>query len=115
MKSNGLISSLLRKHLNADVMEQEQVKLIDSCYPAQKAREVIISLLNEKIKFLNHQIFSNQERSGNVTSHLEQRVKELKAEKERLQQSLEKLEQTNHMVEINCDINIRVLAEEPSS
>lgn len=87
---------------------ERSIKLIDSSYPLEHAKEVLSSLLNDKIKFLNHQIFSNEVRFGSDTAHLVQRVKDLQKEKESLHEMLCAVENGQCVVDINCDINISV-------
>ena len=92
-------------------MQQHSIKLIDSTYPAKQAKEVIMTLLNDKIRFIGVQILSVEERFGDNTEHLRQRIKELEGEKRELQRQLESLENKNTPLEIDCRININVLAE----
>jgi len=71
------LCSVLTEH----TMKNHEFRLIDSTYGAAAAREVLISLLNDKIKFINGQIFSQQERFGSDNLHLQKRVTELKKDK----------------------------------
>lgn len=89
-------------------MKSHNLKLIDSTYSAQDAKEVLISLVNDKIKFLHLQILSQGERFGCDTSHLEERAKALLIEKEQLMQLLSKLNDDGCEVEIKCDVAIKV-------
>lgn len=88
------------------------VKLVDSTYPADKAREVIISLLNDKIRFINLQIFSLEERHNLDSEHLKERLRELAEERDQVAEILKAHSGKNTPVKINCDIQIEVLAGE---
>jgi hypothetical protein len=88
-------------------MKNHQIKLIDSTYPVHDARDVLFSLINDKIEFLNQKIFSLQERFGSDTSHLEKRVKSLRAE---LQQLLDLLNTMNEdqLIDIHCEVDMKI-------
>jgi hypothetical protein len=89
-------------------MKEHHVTLIDSTYPMEDAKEMLLSLLRDKIKFLNLHIFSLKERFGSDTSHYERRITELKAEKEKLVSLFESYENGDFDVEIDCQIDIKV-------
>ncbi|WP_367392707.1 hypothetical protein [Lewinella sp. LCG006] len=93
-------------------MQDQQLTLINSTYAPQQAREVLCSLLNDKIKFLNHQILSTFERFGSDTSHLERRLEEIKAERDQLTRQLKALDNEEYLLEIDCRINIKVTTPE---
>ena len=73
------------------VMQQHSIKLIDSTYPAKHAKEVILTLLNDKIRFLSVQILSMEERFGEDTEHMRRRITELECEKRELIIALDSL------------------------
>lgn len=93
-------------------MQDQQLTLIDSTYAPEQAREVLCSLLNDKIKFLNHQILSTFERFGSDTSHLEKRLVAIKAERDQLVNQLKNLSNDEYLLEIDCRINIKVTTPE---
>lgn len=93
-------------------MQDQQLTLINSTYAPEQAREVLCSLLNDKIRFLNHQIISTFERSGSDTSHLERRLVEIKAERDQLTRQLKALANDEYLLEIDCRINIKVTTPE---
>ena len=92
-------------------MQQHSIKLIQSTYPASQAQEVIMTLLNDKIRFLGVQILSMEERTGDDTKHMRKRIKELENEKRVLQKQMKELRDNNTQLEINCHIDLKVLAE----
>lgn len=89
-------------------MKELDIKLIDSTYPIKEAREVILSLLSDKIKFLNQQIFSVSERFGTGTEHMEKRVVQLKEEREKLSITMRKYDNNAAHAEIDCTIRIKI-------
>lgn len=93
--------------------QSTQFTLINSTYSASNAKEVLTSLINDKIRFLNIQILSAQERFGENAAHLETRVKELVADRNRLIELLDRSAETNAEIEIvgSIDITIKVGAE----
>jgi len=85
---------------------KKQFKLIDSTYPAEEAKEVILSLVNDKINFLQKKIFSHEIRFELDTPHLKQRVTELKQEVQELKEILNKLD-NDQLIEINCSVKLQ--------
>ncbi len=89
-------------------MQNHKFKLIDNTYPLEDAKEILISLLCDKIRFINQKIFSIEERFGTDTKHLKARVQELKEEKTRLKQSFKNLKNDDCEIEICCDVQLTV-------
>ena len=85
-----------------------QFALIDSTYSAYDAREVITSLINDKIRFLNIQILSLQERYGQNTEHLENRVRELEVNRREMIDLLTKATTEDALVEVSSLVNVTV-------
>jgi hypothetical protein len=90
--------------------QSTQFTLINSTYSASNAKEVLTSLINDKIRFLNIQILSAHERFGENTAHLEARVKELVADRNRLIELLDQSAETNTEIEIVGSVEITVKA-----
>ena len=93
-------------------MENHQIKLIENTYSPIEAKELLLALINDKIKFLKHRIFSIKERLGSDTSHLEKRITELQEEKKQLLLTFSKLEDKNMKVEIDCHAYLKIKEEE---
>lgn len=87
-------------------MSKHEFKLIDNTYSGEDAKEVLSSLINDKIKFLNLQIFSKAERFGENTEHLEKRVNDLQREREELFKLIEKVAKEGKSLSIQCDIQV---------
>lgn len=89
-------------------MKNHEFKLIDSTYGVENAKEVLLSLINDKIKFLNRKIFSDQERFGNDTDRLEKRVAYLKEERIKLEEILNAFENEDCQVDIKCNVDLKI-------
>eukprot|EP01023_Acetabularia_acetabulum_P017123 TRINITY_DN18516_c0_g1_i10.p1 TRINITY_DN18516_c0_g1~~TRINITY_DN18516_c0_g1_i10.p1 ORF type:complete len:139 (-),score=13.42 TRINITY_DN18516_c0_g1_i10:296-712(-) len=84
-----------------------QIKLIDNTYSPADAREVLCSLLNDKITFLNVQIHSIHERFGKNAMHLKKRITELQNEKTELLHLIKEWQDGDTELEIQSVINIK--------
>lgn len=93
-------------------MTKHQIKLIDNTYSLEEGKELLMALINDKIKFLNLKVFSLTERFGSDTSKYEQRIVELREEKNQLQLKLKALENSDNMVEIDCHIHLKIKERE---
>lgn len=93
-------------------MKTHQIKLIDSTYSEDDAFEVLSSLIKDKIRFLNHKIFSLEERFGSDTSHMKKRIEELRQEARDLELLFEEHRGENVDFEISCNLTIAVHASE---
>ena len=96
-------------------MKNYQFNLIDSTYPVADAREVLSSLISDKIKFLTQKIFSLEERFSTDCTHLKERCQELKAEKKRLCELLDAFEDESFLVEIDCQVALNIKKNVPES
>ncbi|MDP5172392.1 MAG: hypothetical protein NWR72_19260 [Bacteroidia bacterium] len=85
-----------------------QFTLIDNTYSAEEARRVLLSLINDKIKFLDMQILSMQERFGSDTKHMEERVSELLRDRARINEVLQAAIAGQATLEIKSVVNIEV-------
>ena len=87
---------------------KHQFNLINSTYSVETAKEVLTSLINDKIRFLNVQILSAHERYGDNAAHLAKRVEELEQDRNRLIKTLSQAEQENAEIEINSSVNFTI-------
>jgi hypothetical protein len=88
--------------------ENHQFKLIDNTYSPTAAKEVIASLIQDKIRFLNVQLLSNQERYGSDISFAAKRVEQLQAELERVLNTFDEAIPEDSEVQISCPINVTI-------
>ncbi|MFT4982694.1 MAG: hypothetical protein ACI9UR_002570 [Bacteroidia bacterium] len=86
--------------------QHHQFMLIDNTYVAENAREVITSLISDKIKFLNIHMLSDQERFGTDVSHFEKRVKELEADLKRMIALFSDCVANDKDIEISCEVKL---------
>ncbi|NQV52885.1 MAG: hypothetical protein HQ500_06865 [Flavobacteriales bacterium] len=68
------------------------VQLIDSSFTKDEGCEVIMALLDNKIKFHQNKRFSEEERLGKDLSRSGVRIEELRQEKKRVQAFFEQLD-----------------------
>lgn len=88
-------------------MKKHQIKLIDNVYPVEDARDVLLSLINDKIRFLNVKLLARQE-FGADSSVLESRIAQLKQEQKELLNTLKACPEGSCTIEINCDIRLKI-------
>lgn len=103
------MNNFIQLWIKLKTMEDYGFKLIDSTYSADDAKEVLISLVNDKIKFLNRQIFSLEERFGSDTQHLKNRVKIIQEEKAKLLTLLEQYSSEGTLLSIQCDVRMETV------
>jgi hypothetical protein len=89
-------------------MKNHQIKLIDSTYSVENAMEMLLSLMNDKIKYLNMKTFSEDLRFGSTAEHFEKRIHKLKEEVNVLSSLLNNPDLADSEVEIECSINLKI-------
>lgn len=95
-------------------MQNHQIKLIDSTYDVQQAKEMLLALINSKLSFIDHQIFACGDCYGADTTHMKVRKNALVAEKARLVQVLKSYQNGNNEVELDCTISLNIRALSPA-
>ncbi len=93
-------------------MKDHQFKLVASTYPFQEAKEILLCLIDSKIAFLHRETLSVEERFGSDTTHLKSRLQALQAEREKLIEQFNNVENQDCLIEIDCPINLKVKAVE---
>lgn len=81
-------------------------KLIEGTFSAADAKEIILTLVEEKIQFHKRRCLSHELRLGTKDDPSLKRINALKEMQEKLQEVFEKAEQNNHMLVINAAIDI---------
>lgn len=97
------------KNTSTTALSQKTVSLIKGEFEATDAAEIVLTLLRNKIKFHQSQIFSFEERGIGDIEYSKQRVKELQQAKNDLTDVLVEARQENKRVTIISDINIEIL------
>lgn len=93
-------------------MKNHQLQLIENTYKLEDAKEVLFSLVNDKMEFLKLQIMSKTERFGTCSADFSERLEALRAEKQNLQKLFKQYEgQEDVHFEIDCLVDIKVKKE----
>jgi len=87
---------------------EDSFKLIDGSYTPKDAEEILMSLIADKIKFHQGNIFSITERNSGDPTHSYRRIEELKAEKVRVRTMLRGMKDPAVKVSISSSVNISV-------
>lgn len=91
----------------------KKFKLIDSTYSAEDAREVLLSLISDKIQFLNTQSLSTQLRFSGDGSHFKERAAYLEQEAKELRNLFQLMSESGKTLAIKCDVEIREVEGTP--
>lgn len=90
----------------------KNLKLIDGTFSPQETKEVLVNLIDDKIRFHKCRIFSHEERFGSRDEYSDQRVMELQLARKEL---IERLDEMPADAELNIDstITINITANTP--
>lgn len=84
----------------------DTIQLIDGNFGAHDAQEVLMDLINHKIKFHQLKNISWEERFGEPNQHSQKRLKELLKDRERLSAVLDFAAQHNLKITVQSKIEI---------
>lgn len=98
-----------QNHKEESVIAQSEVRFIDGTFNTEDAGEILLAVLRDKINFHAALLHSNMERFGVDASNSEQRIKELRTEKERVKTLIAKAKETGALVKIDSTINIQLI------
>ncbi len=90
---------------------QKQFELIRGVFESFEAKEVLLCLIDGKIKFHNHKIFSEEERFGVKNANSIQRIKELSEAREQVLKLLDDCESNGTRLSIHSQIFVELLAK----
>lgn len=93
----------------------EKIKLIDSTYSTEDAKEVLFALIDDKINFLGRHMHSKEERFGEDTTHIKKRIKELKISMGSIFEFIQKVEEKGYEVEITADVKLKMKKPESAA
>jgi hypothetical protein len=85
----------------------ETVELIKGKFDPKDASEILLTIIGDKIKFNNRQIFSREERNLGNTAHYKKRVEELKEAETRLLNFIKMAVAEEKELEIYATIEIK--------
>lgn len=88
--------------------DQESFKLIDGTFDTVEATDVLLSILNDKIRFHNIQILGIQERCDGDSVTSEKRLSELKEVKKQVVKFISKAQNSNCNIKINAAISVEL-------
>ena len=85
-----------------------QIELIKGIFASEEARDILLTMINDKIRFHDLQIFKKTERNemDDLQRHHD-RIEELKAQRNELQLWLETMSALNYELEIHGVVNIK--------
>ncbi|WP_224483380.1 hypothetical protein [Robertkochia aurantiaca] len=99
-------AATVTKSKEVNVEKKDTIKLIEGHYTPGEAAEILFSVLSDKIRFHNIQILSIKERFNGDTAHSENRVKELRAAQEKVEELIKEARDNGYKFRIKSDISI---------
>lgn len=90
----------------------ENIKLIDGLYSPEKAKEVLVNVINSKIQFHALQSLTAWEKDGFKDIEINKRLLELKESRERIIKLFDHVDDTITCVEMKASINITFVSNE---
>ncbi len=88
-----------------------QLKLVEGTFSSKDAKEIICALINSKITFHHHRIFSQEERFGIKDQQSLKRIKELQEAKTNIMQLTDQATESDLSLTIKSNISIEIAAE----
>ena len=88
--------------------KKETIELIKGSFTADEAREILLQMLNNKIKFHDLKNWSSMERFGKSDVFSEERLKSLKESRKKLEQLLAESISGEETITINSTIEINI-------
>lgn len=88
--------------------EKKEFSLIEGIFSPEEAKEVLTTLINDKIRFHDHKIFSHEERFGKVDAESIARKVQLQKTKENLLKYLQESVEQGAKLRIHSNIHILV-------
>lgn len=87
---------------------ESQHKLIEGVFAPNEAKNLLNSLINNKISFHSLEDFSNQIRFNKDTNHSKKRIEELNKMKTLIEDVINQADTEKHTLKIECMIKISV-------
>ncbi len=86
-------------------------KIIDNTYSPLQAKEVLLTLFGDKIRFLHIQALRMREMYSGDTSAIEQRIEELKVAQSEFVKLLDEAAAQNMDIKINGEIELELIPQ----
>lgn len=90
--------------------ENENIKLIDGLYSPEKAKEILINVINSKIQFHALQSFISWEKDGFKNVEIHKRLLELKESRENITKLFDNMDNTINNVQMKASIDIKFIS-----
>lgn len=87
------------------------LNLIDGVFSPNEAKDVLVTLIRNKINFHNLEIFSLEERNGKDIERSQKRLAELKKNNEKLIEIIQYAEKNEKTLKVFSSINIEITAK----
>lgn len=91
------------------MITENKLLLIDGKFAPEEAKKILLTLLDDKIKFHKDEMFSIKEMYNGDTSHSEKRINALNESRTKLLELLEKARQKQLYLKINSEIIISLI------
>ena len=88
--------------------ETRDYKLISGVFSPEDAQQVLLSLIDFKIRFHRLKNWSQEERTGTTDISAELRIAELTRSKAELSALIEQVMESDQQLSVNCDISINL-------
>ncbi|NJM78691.1 MAG: hypothetical protein HC854_01925 [Flavobacterium sp.] len=88
--------------------DNHEFKLVKGQFSPAEARNILFTLINDKIKFHQLDLFSKTERNKTNNIHSKERIKELELSRDNLESFLEELEDKNLKISIDGNITLKL-------
>lgn len=85
---------------------KQPIKFIEGKFSPEEAKEILVDLLNHKIRFHSLKNFSFEERFGKPVEGSQKRIEDLKASREKIILVIQQAKDNNTNLRIESSINI---------
>lgn len=93
---------------------KDNFQLIKGTFETEDAKEVLVHIFQEKIRFHCNRSLSLYERFGETDEYSEGRVEELRSDKAEILKLIETAKLTGKNLRINCQINLELTDDVPT-
>ncbi|WP_148899422.1 hypothetical protein [Fodinibius salinus] len=90
--------------LNNDL--NQNLSLVEGTFSAEEAREILMALIQSKLKFHNLKNLRSFEQSGQADSKSENRIQELQEMREEVLELINHADKTDQQLQIDSKVNI---------
>lgn len=108
IRSNNRTSRLVKNSLEDIQSTQGSYTLVEGTFRPSEAADVLLTLINDKIKFHSIQILNLREGSDKDIAYSEERIKSLKAVKAEITELVVQARNKDLVLEINSHIDIQM-------